>query len=240
MTTGQIIDFAIGKVNDKALPANQTSYQYKRISAMGNVDTVQLNMTDNTLSNLDYQTQLDRLNKMKNTATEPSAYMHTGRIISSITNETLPLKQNFQYNHQDETYIQREEDSCEREADDVSQENNMTSNHINLGPLTPDIIDIRGEQTQMIKRFDQVKFTHTDEACLDLFHIMKVSNVPLVMFDRIIRWLKRHEGNIATYGTSGLLNRNNFLENMNKKLYSKSASIMKPKLQPTVLSWTYQ
>ena len=93
MTTGQIIDFAIGKVNDKALPANQTSYQYKRISAMGNVDTVQLNLTDNTLSNLDYQTQLDCLNKMKNTATEPSGYMHTGRIISSIRNETLPLNQ---------------------------------------------------------------------------------------------------------------------------------------------------
>ena len=180
MTTGQIIDFAIGKVNDKALPANQTSYQYKRISAMGNVDTVQLNMTDNTLSNLDYQTQLDRLNKMKNTATEPSAYMHTGRIISSITNETLPLKQNFQYNHQDETYIQREEDSCEREADDVSQENNMTSNNINLDASIPDIIDIRG--------------------------------------------------NIATYGTSGLLNRKNFLEYLqlptywNIKLHLNTAS----------------
>ena len=40
MTAGQIIDLAIGKVNDNALPANQTSYQYKRISAMGNVDTV--------------------------------------------------------------------------------------------------------------------------------------------------------------------------------------------------------
>ena len=65
---------------------------------------------------------------------------------------------------------------------------------------------------------------------------MKTSNVPLVMFDRIIRWLKRHEGNIARYGTSGLLSRNNFLDNMNKKLYSKSVSIMKPKLQLTVLS----
>ena len=118
MTTGQIIDFAIGKVNDKALPANQTSYQYKRISAMGNVDTVQLNLTDKTLSNLDYQTQLDCLNKMKNTATESSGYLHTGRIISSIANESLPLNQEFQYNHQDETNTQTELDSSELEADD--------------------------------------------------------------------------------------------------------------------------
>ena len=81
----------------------------------------------------------------------------------------------------------------------------------------------------MRKRFDLIKFTHTDEACIDLFHIMKTSNVPLVMFDRIIRWLKRHEGNIVTYA-SGLLNRNNFLDNTNKKLYSKSASMIKSKL----------
>ena len=97
MTTGQIIDLAIGKVNDITLPANQTSYQYKRISAMGNVDTVQLNLTDNTFSNMDYQTQLD-------STTEPSEYIHTGRIISSITNETLPLNQDFQYYQQDDTF----------------------------------------------------------------------------------------------------------------------------------------
>ena len=127
-------------------------------------------------------------------------------------------------------------DSSELEADDVTQENHLTYNGINVAQSTPGIIDITEEQNQMRNRFDQIKFTHTDEACIDLFHIMKTSNVPLVMFDRIIRWLKRHEGIIATYGTSGLLNRNNFLDNMNKKLYSKSASMMKPKLQPTVLS----
>ena len=236
MTTGQIIDFSIGKVNDKSLSTNQISYQYKRISAMGNVDTVQLNLTDKTLSNLDYQTQLDCLNKMKNTATESSGYLHTGRIISSITNETLPLKQEYQYNHQDETYIQTELDSSELEADNPTQDNNLIYSGINIAQPTRGIIDITEEQNQMRRRFDEIKFTHTDEACIDLFHIMKTSNVPLVMFDRIIRWLKRHEGNIATYGTSGLLNRNNFLDNMNKKLYSKSASLMKPKLQPTVLS----
>ena len=38
------------------------------------------------------------------------------------------------------------------------------------------------------------------------------------------------------HGTSGLLNRNSFIESMNKKLYSNSVSIMKPKLRPTVLS----
>ena len=71
---------------------------------------------------------------------------------------------------------------------------------------------------------------------MDLIHIMKTSNLPLVIFDRIIRWLKRHEANIATHGTSGIMYRKKFIESMNQKLYSNSASIMKPKIRPTVLS----
>ena len=50
---------------------------------------------------MDFQTQLDCLNKMKDTATEPSGYMNTGRILTSISNETLPLNHPFQHNHQD-------------------------------------------------------------------------------------------------------------------------------------------
>ena len=210
MATGQIIDLAIGKVNAITLPANQTSYQYKKISAMGNEDTVQLNLTNNTFSNLDYHTQLDCLNKMKNTATEPSGYMHTGRIISSITNETLPLNQDFQYKHQIETSIQPEVDSRESAVDDINQENDLAYNDINVPQSTSSIVDITEEQKQMRKRFDQIEFTHSDEACIDLFHMMKISNITLVMFDRIIRWMKRHEGHIVTCGTSGLLSRKNF------------------------------
>ena len=124
----------------------------------------------------------------------------------------------------------------ELEADNATQDNNLIFIGIDIAQPSCGIIDITEDQNQMRRRFDEIKFTHTDEACIDLFHIMKTSYVPLVMFDRIIRWLKRHEGNIARYGTSGLLSRNNFLDNINKKLYSKSVSIMKPKLQPTVLS----
>ena len=41
---------------------------------------------------------------------------------------------------------------------------------------------------------------------------------PQVNFDRIIRWLKWYEGNIAAHGTSGLLSRNNSIESMTKNL----------------------
>ena len=82
-------------------------------------------------------------------------------------------------------------DSSELEEVDVTQENDMTYNDINVAQSTAGIIDIKEEHNHMRKRFDQIKFTHTDEACIDLFHIMKTSNVSLVIFDMIIRWFKK-------------------------------------------------
>ena len=99
MTTGQILDFSSGQVNKNESLSNQTSYQYKRVAASGIVDTIQLNVNDNTSSNMDFQTQLDRLNEMKDTATEPSIYINKSRMMSSISNETLPLNHSFQHNH---------------------------------------------------------------------------------------------------------------------------------------------
>ena len=56
-------------------------------------------MQDNTSSNMDFQTQLDCLNEVKDTATEPSVYINMSRMMSSISNETLPLDHSFQHNH---------------------------------------------------------------------------------------------------------------------------------------------
>ena len=72
-------------------------------------------------------------------------------------------------------------------------------------------IDVTDQQEKMSKRYFRIKYAHSEEACMDLFHIMKTSNVLLMLFDRIIRWLKRHEGSIVSHGTSGLLSRSNFI-----------------------------
>ena len=96
--------------------------------------------------------------------------------------------------------------------------------------MDEDVVDITKEQNNMTNFFSSMKFTHSDEASMDLFHIMKSSNIPLVMFDRIIRWLKRHEGTIASIGPAGFLCRKQFIESMNKKMYDGPASIMKPKI----------
>ena len=48
---------------------------------------------------MDFQTQLECLTAMKDTATEPSVYINKSRMMSSISNETLPLDHSFQHNH---------------------------------------------------------------------------------------------------------------------------------------------
>ena len=51
VATGQIVDLSSCQVLHNASLPNQISYQYKRFVASGMVDTVQLNLIDNTLSN---------------------------------------------------------------------------------------------------------------------------------------------------------------------------------------------
>ena len=238
VTTGQILDLSLGQLPHNAASPNKTSYEFKNIAFSGMQTKTQLNLTDKTMSNLRYNKQIDILNHTKDKAIKLSTYMSTGRVISSITNEAIPFDHCLRHNNEDSDSddTKSNENNVENAnitLDDIEiyNDDNTETLHINKG-----VVDITKEQTDMTKRFSSMKFTHSDEASMDLFHIMKSSNVPLVMFDRIIRWLKRHEGTIASIGTSGFLCRKQFIESMNKKLYDGPASIMKPKVCKTVLS----
>ena len=57
VTTGQILDFSLGKVRKIASKPNETSYQYKRFSAAGMEDTVQLNLTNPPITDMEYRTK---------------------------------------------------------------------------------------------------------------------------------------------------------------------------------------
>ena len=70
---------------------------------------------------------------------------------------------------------------------------------------------------------------------IDVLHLLKASNVPLIMFDRSISSVKSHKGNLSSNGSKGLLKRNNFNNNMNEKVYHNT-SMMKPKVCETHLS----
>ena len=98
-------------------------------------------------------------------------------------------------------------------------------------------MDITKELNGTTQRFSSIKFTHGDKASMDSFHITKSSNVHLVMIERVIRWLKRHEGMISSIGASSLLCRKQSIESMNKQLHDGPASIRNNKVFKTVLSF---
>ena len=70
--------------------------------------------------------------------------------------------------------------------------------------------DLRQQQNEIMRRNDNITFTQDEVIGLDLFHLLKASNVPLVMFDRIINWMKKHEGHFVSIGTVGLQRRKFF------------------------------
>ena len=85
-----------------------------------------------------------------------------------------------------------------------------------------------------MNRFNKLTLNESDEMSIDLFHILKAFNVPRIIFDRIMNWVKRHEGNRITNGSNGLLKREKFINNLNQKLYNKI--MIKPKVTLTHLS----
>ena len=95
--------------------------------------------------------------------------------------------------------------------------------------------DIREEQDELSKRFSKINVIRNNEMQLDLFHLLKASNAPLVLFDCIMRWLRRHEGTIESIGSAELSNRDKFISDMNHILY-KDCTTMKPLINHIQLS----
>ena len=79
--------------------------------------------------------------------------------------------------------------------------------------------DITSDQTDLLKRFSKIKLSSNNIIQIDLFRLLKASNTPLVLLDRIISWVNRHEGNIAANGITGLSHPNRLIYNINKMLY---------------------
>ena len=148
----------------------------------------QLNLTDNTVYNMCYDEQNDILNYTKDKARKLSTYMSTGHIISSITNAFIHFDHCLQHNNNDSDSDDSKSNEDNGENANITLDNVAIYNDINIETLTinKDVVDITKEQDDMAQRFSSMKFTHNAEASMDLFHIMNSSNVPLVMFDRII------------------------------------------------------
>ena len=164
-----------------------TSYTYPRYSADGIEDTVQLNVHNETVEKKQslHKDYVTRSNNNKDLAVT----YQKQRLLACLESKHTNIDNN------DEIYFNL--DGSDDEERDILQQ---------LDPLYQSQYDICKEQDELSKRFSQLKLTKSNEMQLDLFHLLKASNAPLVMFDRITKWVQRHEGTIISNGLIDLSN----------------------------------
>ena len=98
-----------------------------------------------------------------------------------------------------------------------------------------DTIDLRSQQDLLTKRFSGLSLLKSEEMEIDLFHLLKASNAPLILFDRIIDWVRRHETTLTQNGSTSLTKRKMLLQELNQKLYQNDI-LMKPRVNNITLS----
>ena len=84
--------------------------------------------------------------------------------------------------------------------------NFVIHNHKNIiEEVNRESINIWSKQVTLNKRFASIYVIETGETENNVFHLLKASNTPLILFDRIIDWAKRHEYNIIENRSSSLM-----------------------------------
>ena len=65
---------------------------------------------------------------------------------------------------------------------------------------------------------------------MDLYLILRASNAPLAVFDRIVDWTNRHKRSLDESSIDGLTYRARFIDNMNRTMYSDGGLLVKPRI----------
>ena len=215
VTTGLLPN--IGKeINIETKRKNISSYTYPRYLANGVENDVQIHLHDETIDKQQYIKAVNLVNAKS--MDDLTATYHLKRLLACMDNTNIDCDIN-------------EEMSVDHNVSDSEESTQLEE----LGTMNASQNDLRLEQEKLNKRFSKINITKSNEMQLDLFHILKASNAPLVMFDRINHWLRRHEGTIQSIGLAGLSNRDKFISDMNQILY-KDCTTMKPLINTVHLS----
>ena len=183
--TGQLLDKSELISVCKNPSINTTSYSFCRFSANGIEDSLQINYKDETADRR--QVFLDNtLNGQKSLSLfEKSELEKDYRTAALMHGDEFwgncDLRQHASSESMDSSNIGTEIDD-----DSISSNTNSDNNKY----------DIRGTQDYLAKRMSNLSVNCLDEFQLDLFHILKASNAPLILYDRIITLMKNHENTI--------------------------------------------
>ena len=235
---------------NKSIP-HTTSHVFNRYSTDGILDKVQLNIHDDTIQKrVNVRTFSDSIMKDGNI----QSYMSNSRTLAGVQENNFSSTFHLEENHNrvdNEFYVSDNQQGChiiDIHNEDVAinqilviepnaaNENVLVNENAHNALLNNDgVVDIRSQQETLNKRFDALTFSAADEMEIDLFHMLKASNAPLILFDRVIHWLQRHESVVRNNGTELLMKRVTFLQDLNNKLYGKQV-LMKPHVDNILLS----
>ena len=144
----------------------------------------------------------------------------------------------------DNSSVESSNSQRDNQHNNQGQQTNTTSTQLHSQQTTSNQIsnnlpsqefDITNEQDLLQKHFTSLTFTPHEHILMDLFHILKASNTPLVVFDRIINWIKKHDHEIKSIDATNLSARHRFIIDLNHKLY-QDRIVMKPQVNPIYLS----
>ena len=144
----------------------------------------------------------------------------------------------------DNSSVESNNPSIEDQHDNQDQQTVATSTQLHSQQYSRNLLshncpsqefDITNEQDLLQKHFTSLTFTPHEHILMDLYHILKASNTPLIVFDRIITWLKKHDHEIKSIDATNLSPRHRFIIDLNHKLYQDKI-VMKPLVNPIYLS----
>jgi len=240
ITTGLLPTASSVCITQNEILANLSSYTFKRYSTDGIVDNVQLNLKDDTRVK---RQNLRNLSDRQGLSCNLNSYMTNSRAVAGVQENHFSSNFLLENNHHivDNQFDMAHNNLIQNDHDELGNDINvnLTYNdeidHIQILPIPTELLDIRSQQDQLSKRFSTLTLSQSDEMEIDLFHMLKASNAPLILFDRIINWVQRHSGEIKQNGTDHLMKREKFIQDLNSKMYGKEI-LMKPKVDYTVLS----
>ena len=235
----------------KPIP-HTTSHIFNRYSTDGHLDKAQLNIHDETLPK---RVNVRNFNDCTLKDGNIQSYMSNNRALAGVQENNLSSTFHLEENHNrvdNEFYLLDNQnyfpitdmgnddvDEIEVNVDEPNAAGNpnkiLNHNEHNAFINNEGVVDIKSQQETLNKTFASLNLSPADEIEVDLFHMLKASNAPLILFDRVIHWLQRHESVVRNNGTSHLMKRTKFLQDLNHKLYGNEV-LMKPSVDNIVLS----
>lgn len=110
---------------------------------------------------------------------------------------------------------------------EVAGDDTTTDNHQiiseevqNINSTGNDTRSVVKDQLEIEKRFSNFAINDADKFQLDLYHLLKASNSPMIMYDRFIELIKKHHTALKNTHTDSWQKRKTFIDDISKRLYS--------------------